>query len=293
MEPTSIVTGGTAKVTVDVTNTGTREGDEVPQLYVHQRVASVTRPLMQLAAFRRITLKAGEKRSVEFTVTPAMLSMLDMDMHKVVEPGIFDIMVGPGSDKTSTVKLAVTGVHGETGVPLPPPPPKGSESGVVSNFDDMQVSANYGWWMAASDAMNGGKSTISIAPVGPGANGTKGALRVSGEVIAGTGFPWAGALFVPGSAQGQPAEPANLSAKKTISFWAKGDGKPCVVAVMTEANAGGMPKMQLFTPGAEWKQYSFPMSAFGTDGGDISQLIFARGQSAGKFEFLIDEVEIR
>jgi beta-glucosidase len=50
---------------------------------------------MQLQAFRRIALKAGEKRSIEFTVTPAMLSMLDMDMHKVVEPGIFDIMVGP------------------------------------------------------------------------------------------------------------------------------------------------------------------------------------------------------
>jgi beta-glucosidase len=293
VEPSTMVTGGTAKVTVDVTNTGTREGDEVPQLYVHQRLASVTRPLMQLQAFRRITLKAGEKRAVEFTVTPAMLSMLDMDMHKVVEPGIFDIMVGPSSDKTTSVKLAVTGVHGETGLPLLPPPPKGSESGVVSNFDDLQVSANYGSWMAASDGMNGGKSTVAIAPVEPGANGTKGALKVSGELIPGAGFLFGGVLFSPGAVGGGPPEPANLSSKKTISFWAKGDGKPCILAMMTEANQGGMPKMQFFTPGAEWKQYSFPISAFGTDGSDVDQLIFARGQAAGKFEFLIDEVEIK
>jgi beta-glucosidase len=68
-----------------------------------------------LRAFRRITLKPGEKRSVEFTITPAMLSMLDVDMHRVVEPGVFDIMVGPSSDQTTTAPLTVTGVHGETG----------------------------------------------------------------------------------------------------------------------------------------------------------------------------------
>jgi len=293
VEPSSIVTGGTAKVTVDVTNTGNREGDEVPQLYVHQRVASVTRPLMQLQAFQRIALKAGEKRSVEFTVIPAMLSMLDMDMHKVVEPGIFDILVGPSSDKTTSVKLAVTGVHGETGLPLLPPPPKGSESGVVSNFDDLKVSANYGAWITGSDAMNGGKSTISITPVEPGANGTKGALKVSGELIAGAGFLWSGVLFSPGGGEIAASEPANLSGKKTISFWAKGDGKPGIVALMTEANAGGMPKMQFFTAGPEWKQYSFPLSAFGTDGSDVNQILFARGQTPGKFEFLLDEVEIK
>jgi beta-glucosidase len=98
VEPKSIISGGTAKVSVDVTNTGAREGDEVPQLYVHQKIASVTRPVKELRAFRRITLKPGEKRTVEFTVTPEMLSMLDVDMHRVVEPGVFELMVGPSSD---------------------------------------------------------------------------------------------------------------------------------------------------------------------------------------------------
>jgi beta-glucosidase len=293
VEPSKIVVGGTAKVTVDITNTGAREGDEVPQLYVHQRIASVTRPLLQLQAFHRITLKPGEKRSVEFTVTPAMLSMLDMDMNKVVEPGIFDILVGPSSEQTTAVKLAVTGVHGETGLALPPPAPKGSESGVVSNFDDLKVSSLFGSWMAGSDAMNGGKSTVSFVPVEQGANGTKGALRVSGELIAGASFLWSGALFTPGGPAGMQPEPANLSSKKAVSFWAKGDGNTYVLAMATEANAGGMPAMQTFTAGPEWKQYSFPLSTFGTDGADVTTLIFARGQTPGKFQFELDEVEIR
>jgi len=62
---------------------------------------------------------------------------------------------------------------------------------------------------------------------------------------------------------------------------------------MTEANASGMPKMKFFTPGPEWKQYSLPISAFGTDRSDISQMMFAHGQTQGKIEFEIDEVEIK
>ena len=185
VEPKQIVSSGTAKVSVDVTNSGSREGDEVPQLYIHQRVAEVTQPVMQLKGFQRITLKPGEKKTVEFTVTPDMLSMLNIDMHRVVEPGVFDLMVGPSSDQTSTVALTVTGTHGETGNPLPPPPPAGSESGVVSTFDDGKIVANYGSWITASDQMMGGKSKSSMDIAPSGANGSKGALKVTGEVIPG------------------------------------------------------------------------------------------------------------
>ena len=113
---------------------------------------------MQLKAFQRITLKPGEKKTVEFTITPDMLSMLNIDMHRVVEPGVFDVMVGPSSDQTSTAALTVLGPHGETGKPLPPPPPAGSESGVVSTFDDGKVAANYGSWVTSTDEVIGGKS---------------------------------------------------------------------------------------------------------------------------------------
>jgi beta-glucosidase len=109
VEPSQIGLGGTARASVDITNTGSREGDEVPQLYIHQKIASVTRPVMQLKGFQRVTLKPGEKKTVEFTITPEMLSMLNVDMHEVVEPGVFEIMVGPSSDQTSTVPLSVVG----------------------------------------------------------------------------------------------------------------------------------------------------------------------------------------
>ncbi len=115
VDPPQIYNGGTAKVSVDVSNTGDRAGDEVPQMYVHQEVASVTRPVMALKGFQRIHLNPGETKTVEFTITPDALSLLNVDMHKVVEPGIFDIMVGPSSAQTQTVALKVIGPEGQSG----------------------------------------------------------------------------------------------------------------------------------------------------------------------------------
>ena len=294
VEPAQILSGGTAKVNVDVTNTGKREGDEVAQLYVHQKVASVTQPVMQLKGFERITLKPGEKKTVEFTVTPEMLSILNIDMHRVVEPGVFELMAGPSSDKTSTVRLTVAGTHGETGRPALPPPPAGSESGMVSNFDDLKVAANYGSWMGAGDSMSGGKSTATLQVVEPGADNTKGALQVSGEIVAaGQPFSWAGALYSPGQ---MPMQAVNLSNKKSISFWAKGDGKTYTLVVLTESrsgSAGEMPAMVPFAAGPEWKQYTFPFSVFETDGSDLSGLGFVHVMEPGKFQFEIDQLEIK
>jgi beta-glucosidase len=290
VEPSQIGVGGTAKASVDITNTGPRDGDEVPQLYIHQKIASVTRPVMQLKGFQRVTLKPGEKKTVEFTITPEMLSMLNVEMHRVVEPGIFEIMVGPSSDQTSTVTLAVVGASGETGMPALPAAPAGSESGIVSTFDDGKVSANYGSWTSASDAMQGGKSTVSIQVVDGGANNSKGALRITGEIIPGAPYTYAGALFIPGASF---EDPANLSSKKTISFWAKGDGKTYVLAMGTQSRQNQMPAMKPFVAGPDWKQYSFPISSFETDGHDVTNLAFARGQEPGKFEFEIDQVEIK
>jgi hypothetical protein len=219
-----------------------------------------------------------------------MLSMLNVDMHKVIEPGVFELMVGPSSAETSKVTLVVNGINGETGMPPLPPPPPGSESGVVSNFDDLKVSANYGSWISISDAMQGGKSTSSMQAVEGGANHTKGALRVIGEVAAGgaSAIMYAGVGFGPGSA---PMAPANLSKKKTISFWAKGDGKSYTLALLMQ-HLEGMPPVKPFEAGPEWRQYTFAMSEFDTDGSDITSLAFV-STTPGKFEFEIDEVQIQ
>ena len=107
VEPALMDAGGTTTVRVEVTNTGNREGDEIPQLYMHQRVASVTQPVKQLRGFRRVSLRPGEKTTVEFLITPETLSILDINMRGRVEPGTFDIMVGPDSEHTATVPLQI------------------------------------------------------------------------------------------------------------------------------------------------------------------------------------------
>jgi beta-glucosidase len=110
--PATIKAGESAKVSVTVSNTGTREGDEVVQMYIHQRVASITRPVIELRGFKRVTLKAGEKTTIELPLTADALSMLDAGMKRVVEPGMFDIMVGTSSAETSTIPLRVDAASG-------------------------------------------------------------------------------------------------------------------------------------------------------------------------------------
>jgi len=97
-----------ATVTVDVVNTGSRAGDEVVQLYVHDDLASVTRPLIELKRFQRVTLQPGERRTVTFELKPNDLALWNMDMKRVVEPGTFTISAGPNSVdlKSSTLTVA-------------------------------------------------------------------------------------------------------------------------------------------------------------------------------------------
>ncbi len=82
----------------NVTNTGTYDGDEVVQLYIKDLFASVARPVMELKGFQRIHLKKGETTEVSFEVTPDLLTMLDIDLNEVVEPGEFRIMIGASSN---------------------------------------------------------------------------------------------------------------------------------------------------------------------------------------------------
>jgi beta-glucosidase len=95
---------GSVSVTVPVRNTGSRAGDETVQIYVHQQVGSVTRPIKELKAFQRVTLQPGASTTLSFTLTPASFRMWNLAMQRVVEPGAFDIMAGPNSvDLKSTV----------------------------------------------------------------------------------------------------------------------------------------------------------------------------------------------
>lgn len=94
-----IKTGESVKIAVDVKNTGNCPGQEVVQLYIHDVQASVPRPIKQLCGFKKIDLKPGEKKTVEFQLTSDALAFYDVNNKKfTVEPGKFDIMVGSSSD---------------------------------------------------------------------------------------------------------------------------------------------------------------------------------------------------
>lgn len=107
VEPAQIKPDGKAVVRVKVTNTGSRTGDEVVQLYVHDLVASVTRPIRQLKGFQRITLEPGSSRTVEFPISADTLSFIGIDMKSVVEPGTFEVMVGGNSETQNKAELEV------------------------------------------------------------------------------------------------------------------------------------------------------------------------------------------
>ncbi len=84
-------------VSFTIKNTGTRDGDEVVQLYIRDLLSSVARPVMELKGFQRIHLKSGESKIISFSITPELLFMLNFKMEQVVEPGDFRIMVGASS----------------------------------------------------------------------------------------------------------------------------------------------------------------------------------------------------
>jgi beta-glucosidase len=96
-----------AKVTVAVTNSGTRAGDQVIQMYIHHPVSSVVQPVIALRGFLRVHLEPGASTTVSFNVGPDSLSILDAQMRKVVEPGGVDILVGTSSAETSSVRLTI------------------------------------------------------------------------------------------------------------------------------------------------------------------------------------------
>ncbi len=97
IDPPEIYSAGKTQVKVDVENTGRRAGVETVQLYLHERYAPVATPVKQLRGFERVALQPGEKKTVTFMIGPEDLQLLDRNMHWVVVPGTFDIMIGKSS----------------------------------------------------------------------------------------------------------------------------------------------------------------------------------------------------
>jgi len=91
--------GGNIQVSFTIKNTGPRVGDEIVQLYIHDVISSVVRPVKELKGFKKVHLKSGESATVTFTLSPEHLQMYDRNMNRIVEPGVFKVMVGSSSER--------------------------------------------------------------------------------------------------------------------------------------------------------------------------------------------------
>lgn len=175
----------------------------------------------------------------------------------------------------------------------PPAPQAATPSGVISTFDESgtEPRALFGaGWQVSTDSMMGGTSTASMRVVQPGADGSAGALEITGEVASGAPFPWAGPMFFPADV---PMSPADVSRFTEIVFWAKGDGRHYQVMVFA-TRLGQIPASQPFTAGPEWREYVMPLKAFqGIDGSDLRGILFSASPTPGAFTFAIDHVRLR
>jgi len=97
IRPEEINAGGEVEIILEVKNTGDCKGEEVVQLYIRDVISSVTTPARELRGFEKIVLEPGEKQTVAFKLIPEDLSLLDRDMHEIVEPGTFQVMIGSSS----------------------------------------------------------------------------------------------------------------------------------------------------------------------------------------------------
>jgi len=166
--------------------------------------------------------------------------------------------------------------------------PTGSESGLVSDFEDGRLSARFGYgWQVTTDSESGGVSTAEMQVVPGGANGGKGSLLVTGEVVGDTPLALAGAVFFPGE---KPWEPANLSGKRGITFWAKGDGKTYRVGIYAQGLA--LPAVIPFVAGPEWQPITVDFSQLrqAIDTQTLQGVLFVASPGADRFVFYIDDV---
>lgn len=168
------------------------------------------------------------------------------------------------------------------------PPPDGFGSGLISDFEE-EVASRFGsGWMLNTDAMRGGKSQADFRWVKGGAQKSRGSMLITGTIAEKSPYSWAGVLFSPGP---KPMSPANLSSKKALIFWAKGDGKRYSVMIFTRS-LGFSPSIQYFRAEPGWGKHTFLLESFGTEGYDIWGIFIGASGEKGPFSLQIDDVRL-
>ncbi|HEY0810269.1 MAG TPA: CIA30 family protein, partial [Longimicrobiales bacterium] len=168
--------------------------------------------------------------------------------------------------------------------------PQALAAGIISDFENDATTARFGTlWMGSTDRFAGGTSSGAFRVADGGANGSKKSVEVTGAITTAFAYPWSGIMWSPGT---QPMEPADLSSKKELRFWSKGDGATYRVLIFAQSK-GMQPVEQIFVAGPEWHEHVMPWTAFGIDGKGIMAIIFTGGPKPGDFKFQIDDVVLK
>ncbi|MEA2564629.1 MAG: hypothetical protein QOH06_6133 [Acidobacteriota bacterium] len=199
------------------------------------------------------------------------------------------------TDTRNLLRIWKGGVPFERPVPsqapaeVPAPAAALPANGLVSDFEDGKLSASFGsGWSESTDKRFGGVSEVDAEVMSGGAQGSKHALKISGEVKPGFAFPWAGAIFMAGA---QPMAPANLADVQALEFWMQGDG--AITVMLFAANLGQQPSMKTFEAGKEWQKYTFPISDFpGIDPSGLLGIFFGVSPAPRKFEIRVDDIRL-
>jgi ABC-2 type transport system permease protein len=166
---------------------------------------------------------------------------------------------------------------------------------LIADFDHGSDAASYGMgWHSADDKDRGGNSTISQRLVEGGARNSRGALEVSGEVGTALQYPFVGTSFLPNGIEDAEWASQGLmdySAKKTLSFYARGDGQSYTVVIMGPA-LDAIPAMFPFVAGADWQAVSIPLQGLTSVDMKRVKLISIGSMTPGPFRLQIDDVRL-
>lgn len=105
LNSTDMTANGSIQASVTVTNTGNRAGKETVQLYIRDMEASISRPVKELKGFEKVSLKAGESKTITFTITEDLLKFYNSELQYASEPGAFLVMIGGSSDTVKTASF--------------------------------------------------------------------------------------------------------------------------------------------------------------------------------------------
>lgn len=204
----------------------------------------------------------------------------------------------PAEDLTTTRRIARIWKDGfevhrpKPAAERPPAAPAGPGDARIADFEDGRLSARFGaGWQTTTDRMRGGNSEVTLNIRPGGAAGSGHALRIRGVIREGFAYPWAGAMFFAGE---RPMAPVDLSGKRELVFWAKGDGGSYQVLLFSGTGQDRPPAWRSFRAGPEWRELRIPLEEFaGARPETFQAILFSGGPERGEFELLIDEVALQ